>query len=72
MADSDSPAAPPDMTPVCGIGASAGGLEALRVFFNTLPDDLVWHMSSSFTSLPIERAIFPPSCSDGRACPLRR
>jgi chemotaxis response regulator CheB len=41
MAGSDSPAAPsPEMTSVCGIGASAGGLEALRVFFNTLPDDL--------------------------------
>ncbi len=26
--------------PVCGIGASAGGLEALQKFFSVLPNDL--------------------------------
>ena len=40
MAESDSAAGRSDVIPVCGIGASAGGLEALRVFFKALPDDL--------------------------------
>jgi hypothetical protein len=30
----------PSVVPVCGIGASAGGLEALHKFFGALPDDL--------------------------------
>jgi two-component system, chemotaxis family, CheB/CheR fusion protein len=38
MTDSNSRKAP--LIPVCGIGASAGGLEALQMFFNALPNDL--------------------------------
>jgi two-component system, chemotaxis family, CheB/CheR fusion protein len=40
MSDTDSPAGRSEVVPVCGIGASAGGLEALEVFFNSLPNDL--------------------------------
>ena len=40
MSDSDSPADCSGVISVCGIGASAGGLEALRAFFNALPNDL--------------------------------
>ena len=40
MTDSDSPTTQPQIIPVCGIGASAGGLEALQAFFSVLPIDL--------------------------------
>ena len=40
MGDTDSSAGRSEVIPVCGIGASAGGLEALQVFFNALPNDL--------------------------------
>jgi two-component system CheB/CheR fusion protein len=40
MADSDDPTTPSPIIPVCGIGASAGGLEALQTFFTVLPNDL--------------------------------
>lgn len=44
MADSPSPAAAPNGFPVVGIGASAGGLEALEKFFGQVPVDcgLAW------------------------------
>jgi chemotaxis response regulator CheB len=31
---------PPPRIPVCGIGASAGGVDALQQFFRALPPDL--------------------------------
>ena len=40
MGDTDSPAGRSEVIPVCGIGASAGGLEALQTFFTALPNDL--------------------------------
>ena len=33
-------ALPPKLTPVCAIGASAGGVGALKELFRHLPDDL--------------------------------
>jgi signal transduction histidine kinase/chemotaxis response regulator CheB len=39
--DADPPPLPaPGSVPICGIGASAGGVEALQHFFAALPDDL--------------------------------
>src|SRR5215470_15191319 len=41
MPDADTPRIENSAAvPVCGIGASAGGLEALQQFFSVLPDDL--------------------------------
>jgi len=40
MAEQDSQAPKTPAVPVCGIGASAGGLEALHKFFDALPGDL--------------------------------
>src|SRR5215472_11044759 len=40
MAEQHSQSPQTSTVPVCGIGASAGGLEALRKFFDALPDDL--------------------------------
>lgn len=40
MADSDDATTQSPKIPVCGIGASAGGLEALQTFFTVLPNDL--------------------------------
>jgi two-component system, chemotaxis family, CheB/CheR fusion protein len=40
MADQDLQRSEISAVPVCGIGASAGGLEALQKFFGALPDDL--------------------------------
>jgi two-component system CheB/CheR fusion protein len=37
---SDPSSAPVLPLSVCGIGASAGGIEALQQFFSTIPDDL--------------------------------
>src|SRR5262245_31116330 len=39
-ADSAAPPPPPPRINVVGIGASAGGIEALREFFAVVPDDL--------------------------------
>ncbi len=36
----DNPGATAAAVPVCGIGASAGGIEALTEFFGALPTDL--------------------------------
>ena len=37
----EQPSPPPPLTvPVCGIGASADGIEALQQFFSAIPDDL--------------------------------
>jgi two-component system CheB/CheR fusion protein len=41
-------------TPIVGIGASAGGLEALRQLFSGLPDDT--GMAYSFPACPMTRA----------------
>ncbi len=52
-----SPSASPDVVPVVGIGASAGGLEAFREFLEALPDDtgmayvLVSHLSKTYKSM---------------------
>ncbi|MBV8452940.1 MAG: hypothetical protein JOZ29_11790, partial [Deltaproteobacteria bacterium] len=40
MIDKDSRTSKTSAVPVCGIGASAGGLEALQKFFSAVPDDL--------------------------------
>jgi two-component system CheB/CheR fusion protein len=40
MVDKDSQTPKASAVPVCGIGASAGGLEALQKFFGAVPDDL--------------------------------
>jgi two-component system CheB/CheR fusion protein len=40
MPEQDSPSIKSSAVPVCGIGASAGGLEALHKFFDALPEDL--------------------------------
>ena len=36
----EQPPATPPVPPVCGIGASAGGVEALQQFFSSIPDDV--------------------------------
>ena len=46
---------PPSLPYVVGIGASAGGLEALERFFGNLPDSPGWRSSSSSTSRPTSR-----------------
>ncbi|CDH46574.1 hypothetical protein BN874_530003 [Candidatus Contendobacter odensis Run_B_J11] len=47
---------PPDAFPIVGIGASAGGLEALELFLSPIPGDSAWRLSSSSTSIPPTRA----------------
>ncbi len=53
---SDSPS-PPTTTVVCGIGASAGGLQALEAFFDAVPCDtgtayiVVQHLSPDYKSM---------------------
>ena len=60
MSDNPNDAVHAGQLPMVGIGASAGGLEALQEFFNHLPPDtgaafvLVQHLSPDFKSLMYE------------------
>ncbi|HKK31041.1 MAG TPA: chemotaxis protein CheB, partial [Alphaproteobacteria bacterium] len=40
VAETNEPGLDRKLTPICGIGASAGGVNALRAFFRQVPDDL--------------------------------
>src|SRR5437763_1591703 len=54
---SDLPAAPAKQLYIAGVGASAGGLEALEQFFRAMPPDtglafvIIQHLSPDFKSL---------------------
>jgi chemotaxis response regulator CheB len=52
--------------PIVGIGASAGGLEALELFLRQVPPVAVWPLSlSSISTRPI-RGSCPNSCNGSR------
>jgi chemotaxis response regulator CheB len=61
MTEIDSEESLSEIVPVCGIGASAGGLEALQTFFAVLSADLGLAYASESRKKPPERQTVRPS-----------
>jgi two-component system, chemotaxis family, CheB/CheR fusion protein len=71
-----TPAIPKDPTgfPIVGIGASAGGLEALETFFTHMPPDkniafvIIQHLSPKHKSIMEDDAVWNNGECDRRPC----